>query len=248
MITRLGIIGHFEPGCTGSVSGDVERAVSFRPMCGRYTLLSKARSVAAHFELDELPDLEARYNIAPTQDVAVIGLNREGERVLGTMRWGFPRRRGGSQINLRNDTAVKVPRFRNLLTHRRCLVVADGWYEWQVQPDGSRLPHYIRVPGGGPFGFAGVWNHTPDGLACAILTCPASGPIAPIHDRMPVITPPPYERWLDSARQDLEGLDSQLETFAGELELFPVTTRVGNYREDDEALIIPVSTTDPGTL
>ena len=147
-------------------------------MCGRYTLRSKARSVAEHFELDELPDLEPRYNIAPTQDVAVVGLDREGRRTLGTMHWGFPRKRGGPQINLRDDTAVEAPRFRTLLSRRRCLVVADGWYEWQVQPDGSRLPHYIRLPGGGPFAFAGVWNRTPDGLACTIMTCPASEPIA----------------------------------------------------------------------
>ena len=208
-------------------------------MCGRYTLRSKARSVAAHFELDELPDLEPRYNIAPTQDVAVIGLDREGRRALGTMRWGFPRKRGGPQINLRDDTAVEAPRSRTLLSRRRCLVVADGWYEWQVQPDGSRLPHYIRLPGGGPFGFAGVWNRTPDGLACAIMTCSASKPIAPIHDRMPVITRPPYERWLGGPLQDPDALGEQLVTYTGFLESFPVSTRVGNHRNDDAQLIEP---------
>ena len=208
-------------------------------MCGRYTLRSKARSVAAHFDLDELPDLEPRYNIAPTQDVAVIGLDREGRRALGTMRWGFPRKRGGPQINLRNDTAVEAPRFRTLLSRRRCLVVADGWYEWRVQPDGSRLPYYIHLPGCGPFGFAGVWNHTPNGLACTIMTCPASEPIAPIHDRMPVIAQPPYEQWLDGPLQDPDNLSEQLETYTGELEFFPVSNRVGNYRNDESSLIEP---------
>ena len=208
-------------------------------MCGRYTLRSKARSVGAHFELDELPDLEPRYNIAPTQDVAVVALNRKGRRALGTMRWGFPRKRGGPQINLRDDTAVEAPRFRDLLSRRRCLVVADGWYEWQPQPEGSRLPHYIRMPGGGPFGFAGVWNRTPDGLACTILTCSASDAIAPIHDRMPVIAQPPYAQWLDGPRQDPDALAEHLETYSGELELFPVSNRVGNYRNDDSSLIEP---------
>ena len=208
-------------------------------MCGRYTLRSKARSVAAHFDLDELPDLEPRYNIAPTQDVAVIGLDREGRRALGTMRWGFPRKRGGPQINLRNDTAVEAPRFRTLLSRRRCLVVADGWYEWRVQPAGSRLPYYIHLPGCGPFGFAGVWNHTPNGLACTIMTCPASEPIAPIHDRMPVIAQPPYEQWLDGPLQDPDALSEQLETYTGELEFFPVSNRVGNYRNDESSLIEP---------
>ena len=206
-------------------------------MCGRYTLRSKARAVGAHFELDELPDLEPRYNIAPTQDVAVVALNREGRRALGTMRWGFPRKRGGPQINLRNDTAVEAPRFRNLLCRRRCLVVADGWYEWQPQPDGSKLPHYIRMPGGGPFGFAGVWNRTPDGLACTILTCAASEAIAPIHDRMPVIARSPYEEWLDGPLQDPDALGEQLVAYSGELEFFPVSHRVGNYRNDGAGLI-----------
>ncbi len=209
-------------------------------MCGRYTLRSKARSVGAHFELDELPDLEPRYNIAPTQDVAVVALNREGRRALGTMRWGFPRKRGGPQINLRDDTAVEAPRFRNLLSRRRCLVVADGWYEWQPQTDGSRLPHYIRMPGGGPFGFAGVWNRTPDGLACTILTCPAGEPIAAIHDRMPVIAEPPYEHWLAGPLQDPDALSEQLVTYTGDLEFFPVSNRVGNYRNDDSSLVDPV--------
>lgn len=206
-------------------------------MCGRYTLRSKTRTVADHFDLDELPDLEPRYNIAPTQDVPVIGLDREGRRALGTMRWGFPRKRGGPQINLRDDTAVEAQRFRTLLSRRRCLVVADGWYEWQVQPDGSRLPHYIRLPGGGPFGFAGVWNRTPHGLACTIMTCPASEPIASIHDRMPVISQPPYEQWLDGPLQDPDALSEQLETYAGALELFPVSNRVGSYKNDDSSLI-----------
>ena len=209
-------------------------------MCGRYTLRSKARSVAEHFELDELPDLEPRYNIAPTQDVAVVGLDREGRRALGAMHWGFPRKRGGPQINLRDDTAVEATRFRTLLSSRRCLVVADGWYEWQVLPDGSRLPHYIRLPGGGAFAFAGVWNRTPDGLVCTIMTCPASEPIAAIHDRMPVIAQPPYEQWLDGPLRDPDSLSEQLLTYTGELEFFPVSTRVGSYKNDDAQLIEPV--------
>ena len=197
--------------------------------------------MAEHFELDELPDLEPRYNIAPTQDVVVVGLDREGRRALGTMRWGFPRKRGGPQINLRDDTAVEAPRFRTLLSRRRCLVVADGWYEWQVQPDGTRLPHYIRMPGGGPFGFAGVWKRTPDGLACAILTCAPSEPIAAIHDRMPVIAQPPYGQWLDGPLRDPDSLSDQLATYAGDLKFFPVSTRVGSYRNDDPDLIVPTS-------
>ena len=208
-------------------------------MCGRYTLRSKARTVADHFELDELPDLEPRYNIAPTQDVAVVALNREGRLALGTMRWGFPRKRGGPQINLRDDTALETPRFRTLLSRRRCPVVADGWYEWQPQADGSRLPYYIRMPGSGPFGFAGVWNRTPDGLACTIMTCPASKAIAQIHDRMPVIAKPPCHQWLDSPLQDPDALSEQIETYSGRLEFFPVSTRVGNYRNDDAQLIEP---------
>ena len=208
-------------------------------MCGRYTLRSKARTVADHFELDELPDLKPRYNIAPTQDVRVVALNREGRRALGTMRWGFPRKRGGPQINLRDDTAVEAPRFRTLLSRRRCLVVADGWYEWQAQPDGARRPYYIRMPGGGPFGFAGVWNHTPDGLACTIITCPPSREIAAIHDRMPVIARPPYDQWLDGPLQDPDALSEQLATYTGDLDFFPVSNRVGSYKNDDPRLIEP---------
>ncbi len=209
-------------------------------MCGRYTLRSKAREVAERFELDNMPELLPRYNIAPTQDVAVVGLDREGRRTLGTMRWGFPRRRGGPQINLRDDTAVQAPTFRRLLHRRRCLVVADGWYEWQPRADGSRVPNHIRLPGGGPFGFAAVWKRTEEGLACAILTCPAAPSIADLHDRMPVIASPPYEQWLEEPVQDPDQLADLLVPFAGDLAFHPVSPRVGAWQNDDPQLLEPV--------
>ena len=96
------------------------------------------------------------------------------------------------------------------------------------------------MPGGGPLGFAGVWNRTPDGLACTIITCSAADAIAPIHDRMPVIAQPPYAQWLDGPLQDPDALVEHLETYSGELEFFPVSTRVGSYKNDDASLIEPI--------
>ncbi len=95
------------------------------------------------------------------------------------------------------------------------------------------------MPGGGPFGFAGVWNRTPDGLACTIMTCPAGKAITRIHDRMPVIAQPPCEQWLDGPLQDPDTLGEQIETYTGDLEFYSVSKRVGNYRNDDESLIKP---------
>ena len=127
-------------------------------MCGRYSLGATGDTIAEHFDLHEVPRLEPRYNIAPTQAVAVVGLNRAGERALGKMRWGIPRPGRRPLISLRNDTAAEAPQFRRLLARRRCLVVADGYYEWQQRPDRASVPHYIRMPRGEPFAFAGLWT------------------------------------------------------------------------------------------
>lgn len=209
-------------------------------MCGRFSLGSPGDAIAQHFDLHEVPTLEPRYNIAPTQELAVVGLNRADERTLGKMRWGIPQPGRRPLINLRNETAVEAPKFRRLLARRRCLVVADGYYEWQQRPDRASVPHYIRMPRGEPFGFAGVWTRNWQDLACAILTCRSGELLSPIHERMPVILYPPYDRWLEGAERDPETLRYQLQAYIGDLEIYPVSERVGNVANDDPQLADPV--------
>lgn len=212
-------------------------------MCDRFSLGSSGDVVAEHFDLHEVPTLEPRYNIAPTQEVAVVGLNRAGERVLGTMRWGLPGPDRRPLINLRNDTAVEAPKFRRLLSRRRCLVVADGYYEWQRRPNRSSVPYYVRMARGEPFAFAGVWTRTRHGLVCTILTCRSGEQLALIHDRMPVIAYPPYDTWLEEIVRDPDSLRYTLQGYIGDLEIYPVSERVGNVANDDRQLTEPVFAT-----
>src|ERR671910_937068 len=161
-------------------------------MCGRYAFFSPAEAVRRTFELDLLPELAPRYNIAPTQTVAAI---RAG---------------GNRMINARSETLGEKPSFRDAFKRRRCLVVADGWYEWQAAP-GGKQPWFVTLRAGGPIAFAGLWERWNDPAngalleSCTIVTTDAAQSIRKIHDRMPVVLPESeWARWLDTAFSDTE--------------------------------------------
>ena len=243
-------------------------------MCGRFTLRTPATVLIEHFDLDaqgdrQLPLFEARYNIAPTQDVLVIQADPDsGRRVATTMRWGLiPSWSSGDKvgsgppmINARSETLAEKPTFRNAVRRRRCLIPADGFYEWQQTAGGGRgkkQPFYIHRPDGSPFAFAGLWerwtarSNRETGLesssgkealtidSCTIVTTTASSAIQELHERMPVILAPgDYSTWLDPRIENPAELQYLLAP-CGEQELIaePVDTFVNKVANDGPACI-----------
>lgn len=180
-------------------------------MCGRFTL-TVIEDLEPFFELDERPDLVPRYNIAPSQEIAVVRESREGRRTLSLMRWGLTPgpgavARSNLTINARAETVERKPMFRESFRSRRCLVPADGFYEWKKTPSGKQ-PFHIRLAKRGLFAMAGLWETQGEPSetsrpACAIVTTDANAVVAPIHDRMPVILPPEsFALWLDRETPD----------------------------------------------
>lgn len=175
-------------------------------MCGRFTLTAPGDALAEVFELDDVPEVVPRYNIAPTQPVLVVSA-RGSRRVAEALPWGvrFPPkggRRSPLLINARAETLGAQPAWREALAERRCLVPADGFYEWQGQGD-ARQPWYFARDDARAFAFAGLWQPPfgPDGQrACTIVTTDPLPPVAAIHDRMPLLVAPEDHRlWLDPA-------------------------------------------------
>lgn len=228
-------------------------------MCGRFTFATAPQALVELFGLDEVPDLTPRYNIAPSQGAPVVRVVLAGEqqrRELRLLRWGLvpswakDPAVGNRMINARSETAASKPAFRAAFKRRRCLVLADGFYEWQARGKGrGKQPHLIRLRHGGPFAFAGLWERwreAPDGEelhTCTLLTCAPNELVAPIHDRMPVILPPEaYAPWLDPELQDVAQLQQLLRPYpAGEMEAFPVSPRVNSPRVDDPDVAAPIA-------
>jgi putative SOS response-associated peptidase YedK len=177
-------------------------------MCSRYSLTSPPEAVRAYFAYRETPNLQARYNVAPTQPVPVVCLDATGKRSFRMMRWGllpqFVKDPTASPtlINARSEGVTEKPAFRNAFAHRRCLIPADGFYEW-TGPKGKRRPFFLRPREGGLIALAGLWERWRDRAGqeidtVAILTCAANALVAELHDRMPAILPPEnFEAWLD---------------------------------------------------
>ncbi|MCS7040325.1 MAG: SOS response-associated peptidase, partial [Anaerolineae bacterium] len=179
-------------------------------MCGRFTLTASGDELASLFDLEQAPNLEPRYNIAPTQPVAVVRLDREGRRREFTlMRWGLipswakDIHIGNRLINARAETLTEKPAFRTAFRRRRCLIPANGFYEWQKPTAGRKQPYFIGLPDRRPFAFAGLWEHWEgaDGSvldSCAIITTAANERVRVLHDRMPVILErTDFGDWLD---------------------------------------------------
>jgi putative SOS response-associated peptidase YedK len=213
-------------------------------MCGRYTLKTSAEVLAEHFELPEVPWFEPRYNIAPTQPVAVVRAGFEGGgRELSMLRWGLipswadDPAIGNRMINARAETVAEKPAFRTAFQKRRCLVVADGFYEWKRE--NGKTPYYFRLKDSSPFAFAGLWERWDKGEepveSCTLLTCEANGVVAPVHGRMPVILKPEgYARWLDLEQQRTEALVRLLAPLPEDwLSAHPVGRLVNNPRNED---------------
>lgn len=221
-------------------------------MCGRYTLSAAPRRIAAHFGLDMPPRLNARYNIAPGQDVAVILRRPDGRRALVWMRWGLvpswaqTPRIGARLINARAETAAQRPAFRGAFQRRRCLLPADGFYVWQNTPQGKR-PHWVSRSDRQPLAFAGLWEHWEHPRtgrlvrSCTLITRPALDPLSALDERMPVIpAPADYARWLDPRTGEAQ-LSEVLEADAGPaLEIRPVSLEVNDPSNDYAALIAPL--------
>lgn len=220
-------------------------------MCGRFTLRSRPQAVAEAFELLELPDLSPRYNIAPTQSVATVHFDLERhQRVLRWQRWGLVPRWakslavGAGMINARAEGIATKPAFRQAFTARRCLVVADGFYEWQKTPEGKQ-PYFLHREDDSPLAFAGLWEQWgPDHLeSCTIITTSANRLMSGLHERMPVILKPEdYTRWLDPALRDRKVLESLLQPAAEDLlRIDAVTTLVNNPRNEQPECVVPLA-------
>jgi putative SOS response-associated peptidase YedK len=214
-------------------------------MCGRYSLTTPGEFVAEVFDLEEVPELAPRYNIAPSQEVAVVRASGpEGRRQLDLLRWGLipfwaeDKALGNRMINARAETLADRPAFRWSFRKRRCLLVADGFFEWK-RINGRKQPHYIRLRDRRPFGLAGLWDRwpDPDGPAiesCTVVTTQPNELLAGIHDRMPVIVAPDsFGRWLDPAVRDPKLLQNLLQPYpAGELEAYAVSMAVNDPGTD----------------
>ena len=217
-------------------------------MCGRFTQSQSIPAIAEEFGAKQVTgDLAPSYNIAPTQKVAVI--ITDGVKQIVPVRWGLvpswakDPSIGSKMINARAETITEKASYKNAFKKRRCLVVADGFYEWQ-DTAGIRRPMYIRLKSGKPFGFAGlyeVWK-SPEGeevTTCTIITTEANELMKPIHERMPVIIPKEHQdEWLDPTIQDqVHLLDMLKPNPAGEMEAYPVSKRVNSPRNNSPECI-----------
>ncbi|MEO8084582.1 MAG: SOS response-associated peptidase [Ardenticatenales bacterium] len=219
-------------------------------MCGRYTLSVPAETLAQHFGLETVPDVAPRFNIAPTQAAPVVRLSVEREApVLDFLRWGLvpswakDASAAGRLINARSETAAEKPSFRSAMRHRRCLVPADGFYEWRAE-GGAKQPYRIARPDGAPIAFAGLWERWGKGdeplETFTILTTAANATLAPLHDRMPVILDPAdYALWLDPTASDVALVEPLLRAAPeGALTYYAVSRAVNRVGHDDASLVV----------
>jgi putative SOS response-associated peptidase YedK len=209
--------------------------------------------LAELFLFPEMAAAEPRYNIAPTQTVAAVRAPANlDQRELAYLRWGLipswadDPAIGNRLINARAETAPDKPAFRSAFRHRRCLVLADGFYEWQ-KLGSKKQPFYFRLRDGKPFALAGLWEHWEGGdkllETCTLLTTQANNVLRPVHERMPVILPPDaYERWLDPAVQKPDQLTPLLRPYPAEaMAGYPVNPTVNNPRNDNPRCIEPAA-------
>ena len=223
-------------------------------MCGRFVQAQSAQSYAEHFaaaaSLDEA--LKPSWNVAPTDRVLAVA-DHEGERRLGSFRWGLvpwfadSAKIGVRHINARAETAATVPTFRRSFTDRRCIIPADGFYEWERLEGGGKLPHYISRADGAPLALAGLWAswRSPEGerlTTCTILTTKPDELVGTIPDRRPVVLPVEHwSRWLDREFGDLDALRAMLgPTPSGTLREHPVSTLVNSVRNNFPECVAPL--------
>lgn len=227
-------------------------------MCGRFTLASDVEMLQQVFFDFEIPmNLSPRYNISPTQNVASVPNTREKQ--VEFFHWGLipswakDPKIGNRMINARSETLAEKPSFRNAYKRRRCLVLADGYYEWQKIPGNSvKQPVYIRLKSQKPFAVAGLWEvwqakDMDEPLkSCTIITCPPNAFLEEIHHRMPVILPPDaYAQWLSPDEQSVDALQPLLIPYPGEeMEAYPVSRFVNRPTNDSPECITPLDAND----
>ncbi|NOX53571.1 MAG: SOS response-associated peptidase [Planctomycetes bacterium] len=236
-------------------------------MCGRFTLRTTPSELVRFFQLVREPDWTPRYNIAPTQPVLGIRHSAAGrEPVL--FHWGLipswaeDPSVGARMINARAETLTARPAFRNAFRHRRCLVLADGFYEWKKRNGKDKQPMFVQRKDERPFAFAGLWERWTGGPAgrddtpvdhrnplesCTIITTEPNKLLAPIHNRMPaILIPDTYDMWLDPDNDDLPSLQALLRPYPSEeLMAHAVSKFVNNPRNEGERCVQPISTTGP---
>lgn len=217
-------------------------------MCGRYTITSAPEALRALFRYEEQPNFPARFNIAPTQPIPIVRVN-DGKREFALVRWGFLPSwvKDPSQfsliINARGESISDKPAFRAAMKRRRCLIPADGFYEWRAMGKGPKQPFYIHAKSGQPLAFAGLWEcwEGPNGEeveTAAIATTRANRTLAPLHDRMPaIIAPDAFDLWLNCGAVDARTAEALIQPAPDcLLEAWPVSTAVNRTANDNAAL------------
>ena len=224
-------------------------------MCGRFTLKTPATELASLFDGLDFSGIRPRYNICPTQAVTCVRQNQQRVAESASLRWGLvpfwakDLKIGARMINARSETVATKPAFRAAFKKRRCLVIADGFYEWKKQ-GAAKQPYYISRQDETPYAMAGLWESWSDKAnpdsepveTCTILTTAANATMAPLHDRMPVLLEPDdYPIWLDAEFKDADKLDSLMQPSPeGWLQHWPVSTFVNRPGNDSPACIAPV--------
>lgn len=219
-------------------------------MCGRFSNTKSLKKIKERYRIDKLPlDWKPRFNISPSQEVPIV--LDEGKRSLKWMKWGLvpswakDPAIGNKMINARGETVAEKPSFKKAFQHRRCLIPADGFYEWMKTKTG-KVPIWITLKDHELFSFAGLWESwkAPSGKTLdtfTIITTQANPEVNKVHDRMPVILNPKDEdHWLDPQETNMLVLSSLLKPYAGELSFSPVSNRVNSPKNDDPECITPI--------
>ncbi len=212
-------------------------------MCGRFNLIATGRQIMEHFSLLSLPDYRPDYNIPPGQKILAVAQLEDGSNKAVNLHWGLipswsqDSKISSHLINARAETLTEKPSFKKAYQHRRCLIPATGFFEWQTSAVGKH-PYHVHYPDNRLFAFAGVWEHWEHDLetvySCTIITTAANDKITPIHDRMPVIiTPDYYSRWLDKKNTAIEMTDFLAADAYGEMQLTAISTWVNNPLHND---------------
>jgi putative SOS response-associated peptidase YedK len=221
-------------------------------MCGRFVVRSSPEEIRRLLGYEDTPNFPPRYNVAPTQPIAIVRMER-GKRRFALVRWGLipswvkDPKRFSLLINARAEGIGDKASYRAAMQRRRCLVPADGFYEWQKTPRGKR-PFYVHRRNGRPMAFAGLWETWMDATGgeidtAAIVTCPANAMLAPIHDRMPVVlAPEDFAAWLDAEHVDAQAAGALLRPAPEDvLQADEISTRVNDHRNEGAELIEPVA-------
>jgi putative SOS response-associated peptidase YedK len=222
-------------------------------MCGRYVIKTLPDELRRHFGYEDMPDFPPRYNVAPQMPVPIVRLE-QGRRRFALVRWGLipgwvKDPRNFAQLhNARAESVLDKPAFKNAMKYRRCLVPADGFYDWKDEGGGRKTPYFVHLASGGPMAFAGLWEiwSGPNGEeleTMAVVTTEAKGALAEIHHRVPVILPPEsYDAWLDCGRVDAEMAMTLIAPLPDDqTEAYPVSPAVNRVVNDSADLIVRVT-------